>query len=108
VYGLVAYTVKQKAHEIGVRSALGATRASLVRHLLSGVTILAASGAGLGVVVALGVGQAMSQLLFGVAATDLTSFTVATLVVLASALAASLAPAWRAARQDPIAALRHR
>lgn len=108
VYGLVAYTVKQKAHEIGVRSALGATRASLVRHLLSGVTILAASGAVLGVVVALGVGQAMSQLLFGVAATDLTSFTVAPLVVLASALAASLAPAWRAARQDPIAALRHR
>lgn len=108
VYGLLAYTVRQRAHEIGVRTALGATRASIVGAFLRDGARLAAIGAAIGIVAALGVGRMMTTLLFGVAGTDPASFAMATAVVTGSALLACALPAWRAATADPLAALRHR
>jgi putative ABC transport system permease protein len=69
---------------------------------------LAAAGIVIGLSAAFAITRLMTTLLFGVAATDATSFIAATLIVLAAALAASFSPAWRAASDDPIAALRHR
>jgi predicted permease len=108
VYGLVAYTIKLKAHEIGVRAALGAPRSSIVWSFLRRGGTLAATGTAAGVILSLAVSRLMTTLLFGVAATDLASFTIATVVVASSAMLASLLPAWRAANVDPIATLRHR
>jgi ABC-type antimicrobial peptide transport system permease subunit len=108
VYGLVAYAVRQSRHAIGVRTALGATRPAIVRHFLRQGMTLTAAGVAIGIAAAFTVTRLMTTLLFGVAATDVTSFIVATVIVLAAALVASFSPAWRAASDDPIAALRHR
>ncbi|HTM01880.1 MAG TPA: ABC transporter permease [Vicinamibacterales bacterium] len=107
VYGLVAYTVKQKAHDIGVRTALGATRTTIAGHFLRQGARLALLGGAIGVLASLGVARLMARFLFGVATTDLASFTVATIVVIGLALIASLVPAWRAANGSPSASLRH-
>jgi putative ABC transport system permease protein len=106
VYGLVAYTVKQQAQAIGVRTALGAPRLMIVRQYVEAGAWLAAIGTVIGILIALALGRLMSTLLFGVPATDIASFAGATLVVVASTLFASMIPAWRAVVQDPIAALR--
>ena len=106
VYGLVAYTVKQRAQEIGIRTALGGTRGTIVGHFMRQGLMLSALGAALGVAMAVGVARLMTTLLFGIASSDVMSFAIATLVVIGSAVAASLVPAWRAATNDPIAALR--
>jgi ABC-type antimicrobial peptide transport system permease subunit len=106
VYGLIAYTVKQKTQEIGVRTALGAPRGRIVGHFLRHGVRLTAVGIGIGVILALGASRLMTSVMFGVAATDPVSFTVASVMVMAAALFASLAPAWRAATMDPVSALR--
>jgi len=108
VYGLVAYIVRHKRQEIGVRTALGAPRGRIVGHFLRHGIQLAAAGIAVGVTLALGVSRLMTTVLFGVAATDLTSFTAAAVVVWSAALLASLVPAWRAATADPVSALRQR
>jgi predicted permease len=107
VYGLMAYSVKQKAHDIGIRAALGAPRARIVRHFLRHGALLTVSGAGLGVLAALIVSRLMRSMLFGVAATDIVAFGGAVFVVITAALVASWLPAWRAANADPVTALRH-
>ena len=107
VYGLVAYSVKQQAHAIGVRTALGAPRRLIVRQYVQDGAWLAAIGTLVGVLFSLAFGRLMSTLLFGVASTGVASFAGATLVVVGSALLASIVPAWRAVARDPIAALRH-
>ena len=107
VYGLVAYTVKQSAHEIGVRAAIGATRGTLLRHfLLRGLT-LTAIGAAIGIAASTALSRLMSGILYGVDATDTASFVGASLLLLSAAVVASLVPAWRASRVDPVVALRH-
>jgi predicted permease len=107
VYGLVAYTVKQRTHEIGIRTAVGATPGRIARQFLTRGAALGIVGVALGVIGALALTRLMSDVLYGVAATDLVSFAAAASSVLGVALIASLIPAWRAARVDPIAALRH-
>jgi predicted lysophospholipase L1 biosynthesis ABC-type transport system permease subunit len=106
-YGLVSYTVKQSTHEIGIRMALGASAAANVRAFLGRGLRLGAIGVVLGVMAAFGVGKVLQNVLFGVSPTDVVSFARALAIVLAVIVAATLVPAWRASRTDPLKALRH-
>jgi ABC-type antimicrobial peptide transport system permease subunit len=106
-YGLVSYTVKQCTHEIGIRIALGAPRHSVVTRFLSRGLRLGAIGAGIGVAAALVLTRFLQGALFGVTATDVTTFASALAIVVGGVALATLIPAWRAARTDPLRALRH-
>jgi putative ABC transport system permease protein len=106
-YGLVAYTVKQSTHEIGIRMALGATGPTIVRGFIGRGLALGAIGASLGIIASLGAGNLLGGLLFGVSPTDATSFVIALGIVLAGVVLATVIPASRAARTDPLSALRH-
>ena len=106
-YGLVSYTVRQSTHEIGIRMALGAPRLSVVRRFLGRGLRLGAIGAVLGVVAALAVTRLASSVLFGVSATDAIAFGRALALVFSVVLVATLVPAWRASRTNPLRALRH-
>jgi hypothetical protein len=107
IYGLVAYTVRQSTHEIGIRIAIGAGRATILnRYLMSGVR-LGILGAAIGIAAAVAVTRLLTAILFGVTATDGISFAAATVFVVGAAAAASLVPAWRGSRVDPVVALRH-
>ena len=107
-YGLVSYAARQSTHEIGIRMAIGASRGDVLRRFLGRGLRLGAVGAVCGLVGSVLVTRLLAGLLYGVAPTDAVSFTGAAATVLATVLVASLVPAWRASRTDPIAALRHR
>jgi len=107
IYGLVAYTVQQSTQEIGIRMAIGASGIAVVRDFLRRGTALAGIGALIGLVLAAAASGAIRSLLYGVGARDLMSFAAATAVVMTIAILASLVPAWRAAKTDPLKALRH-
>jgi putative ABC transport system permease protein len=106
-YGLVSYTVKQSTHEIGIRMALGATAGSVVRTFLARGVRLGAIGAAVGMAGAVALGMLLSSVLFGVSPTDPATFAQALAIVIGSVVAATLVPAWRAARTNPLTALRH-
>ena len=106
LYGVMAYTVEQRTSEIGVRMALGADRSSVVRMVLRGAFSQIAIGLGLGVPLAIAAGRLMTRQLFGVAPWDPRMLTIATLFLCAAALLASWIPAARAARVEPMVALR--
>ena len=106
-YGLVSYTVKQSTREIGIRLALGAPTRAVVGKFLTRGLRLGAIGAGIGVIAALVLTRFLQSALFGVSATDATSFATALAVVLGGVVLATLLPAWRASRTDPLTALRH-
>jgi predicted permease len=105
IYGTISYLVHEQTREIAIRLALGAQRGTILKMVLRQGLILAAAGAGVGLVGALIVSHLMAGLLYGVAPTDLLTFAGVTLVLTAVALAASYIPALRAMRLDPIAAL---
>jgi predicted permease len=107
LYGLVSYTVRQSTHEIGIRMALGASGPSVVRRFMGRGLRLGAAGAAVGVVAALGAGRLLGSVLYGVSATDAVSFARALTLVLGIVIVATLVPAWRAARTNPLRALRH-
>jgi predicted permease len=106
-YGLVSYVVKQSTHEIGIRMALGATAASIVQAFLGRGLRLGAIGAALGIVAAIGLSRLLGSVLFGVSATDGVAFARALAIVLGGVGLATIVPAWRAARTNPLSALRH-
>ena len=106
LYGLVWYTVKQSTHEIGIRKALGASQFSLVRGLIGRGLRLGTIGAALGIVAALAATRLLGSVLYGISATDTTSFVRALAVLLGALVVATLIPAWRAASTNPLAALR--
>ncbi len=106
-YGLVSYAVRQSTHEIGIRMALGASRFSVVGRFLARGLWLGLAGAALGVAAAVGTTRLLGHVLFGVSATDPLTFTGALAVVLGGVVLATLVPAWRASRTDPLHALRH-
>jgi macrolide transport system ATP-binding/permease protein len=106
-YGLVSYIVKQSTHEIGIRMALGATGRSVVVAFLNRGLRLGAIGATLGVAAALALTRLLGSALFGVSATDPVSFAGALAIVLGIVVVATMVPAWRASRTNPLAALRH-
>jgi putative ABC transport system permease protein len=106
IYGVMAFLVEQRTHEIGLRMALGAGRAAVLRLIMGEGLTLAASGLLFGMVGAWLVGRAMQGLLYGVAAIDFTAFGAVAAVLLISAMLASWLPAQRAVAVDPIRALR--
>ena len=107
IYGLVSYTFARRTQEIGVRMALGARRREVFELVMAQGLKLALVGVGVGVALALGLTRALTALLFGVSASDpVTYLCVAALLVLVTLVACWL-PARRAARVDPMAALRH-
>jgi ABC-type antimicrobial peptide transport system permease subunit len=108
IYGVIAYTVQQGTQEIGIRMAIGASRASVARGFLRRGALLAAAGASIGIIMAIAVSGAIRSLLYGVGPRDVVAFVGATALVMAVAMAASFLPAWKASRVDPLAALRHR
>jgi predicted permease len=105
IYGTISYVVNEQRREIAIRLALGAQRGTILKMVLRRGLSLAATGAGLGVAVALIVSHLMAGLLFGVSPNDLTTFAGVTVVLAGVALAASYIPALRAMRLDPITTL---
>jgi putative ABC transport system permease protein len=107
IYGLLAYSVAQRRREMGLRQALGAERRDIVRVVVGGGMRLAGVGIGIGVLAAFPVTRLLAALLYGVGASDPPTFVgVVALLALVSFLA-SYVPARRAARVDPMVALRH-
>ncbi len=106
LYAVVAYETSARTHEIGVRVALGATRGAVIRHLLARSILHFAAGAGVGLLGALALTRLLAPLLYRTSPTDPTTFAAAVCFLLATALAGASLPARRAARADPLAALR--
>jgi len=106
VYGVMAYSVQQRTREIGIRVALGARPADVLRLLLGHGLLLTAAGVVTGLLAALAATRAMSALLFDVSARDPLVFGGIALLLCAVAVAACTIPAGRAARLDPVQALR--
>ncbi len=106
LYGVVAYSVSQRRHEIGVRIALGATRATVSKLVVMQGLRPALAGAAIGLTLAVFATRILRTLLFSVTPTDPLTFMVIPLILIAVATAACYWPAMRATRQDPIAALR--
>jgi predicted permease len=107
VYGVVSYTVAQREREFGVRMALGAEGRRILRSVLRQGLAIAAMGVVIGLVGAVLLTRVMESLLFGVAPTDPLTFLATALLLTGVALLACYIPARRAARVDPIEALRH-
>ncbi|MGH7620089.1 MAG: ABC transporter permease [Gemmatimonadaceae bacterium] len=107
VYGVISYAVSQRTQEIGVRVALGAQRGNVLRLVVGQGAVLGALGIGIGLVGALSVTRFLRTMLFGVSPFDPASFIGVAAVLSVIALLASYIPARRAARVDPVEALRH-
>jgi putative ABC transport system permease protein len=110
VYGVISYTVERRTQEIGIRLALGAQRRSILRQVIGEALVLAAAGLSLGTIGGFAVSRAlsstMSSVLYGVHAADpVTLVSVAALLAVVAMLA-SYVPARRAAKVDPMVALR--
>jgi putative ABC transport system permease protein len=106
LYGVLAFIVAQRRREIGVRIALGASARDVVGDILGHGLRLAAIGMAIGLALAFAVARLMSTLLFGIGAADVVTFAGASALLAAIAAAASLIPALRASRVDPLLALR--
>ncbi len=106
LYGVLAYLVSRRTHEIGIRLAVGADRTDVVRMVLRQGLFLAIVGLGAGIVGAIGASRAIRGLLYDVSPGDPWTYVVVSAVLLVVAVAASGIPALRAARIDPLVALR--
>lgn len=105
LYGVLAYWVSQRAHELGVRIALGATGKNLIALILAHGLTLVGIGLGLGVGSALVVTRLVRQLLFEIEPTDPATFVTMACFLIVVTLLACLVPAWRVTRVDPATAL---
>jgi predicted permease len=106
VYGVMSYLVRRRTHEFGVRSALGASSGTLLRSVVAGALRLTVAGVAIGLVGAWLLTQSLGALLFEVSATDPLTFAVIALLLTAIGVVASVLPARRAGRADPLVALR--
>jgi putative ABC transport system permease protein len=107
LYGLLGYQVAQRTRDIGVRMALGARRGDVLRMVVTRGLTLTLAGMVIGVAGSLGLGRFLKTLLFGVTPTSPWVFTTVAVVLLVVAFLASVIPARRAMRVDPVIALRH-
>jgi putative ABC transport system permease protein len=107
VYGVMAYSVTERTHEIGVRLALGARRGDVLRLVLTRGVFMTLIGLLIGVPVSWFLARFLSGILFGVSATDLATFSGITILMSATTLLACYMPARKAMRVDPMIALRH-
>lgn len=107
IYGLVSYVVAQQTREIGIRLALGAPTERVLRQVVGRGLLLALAGIGVGLLVSLGATRAMAGLLYGVSTRDLQTFIAVPVLLATVAMLASYLPARRAARVDPMAAIRY-
>lgn len=107
VYGVLAYTTRQRTHELGIRMALGAEPRGIFALVLRQGVILAASGIAIGLALSFVLTRALASVLFGVSATDPLTYAAVSGVLIAVALVACYLPARRASRVDPIVALRY-
>src|SRR5262249_52158496 len=107
IYGVMAFGVAQRTHEIGLRIALGAHKGQVLGLILREGLVLALVGLAVGLVGAFFLGRAMQSTLYGVGAIDFGAFGAVAVVLLVSAMVACFVPARRAAKIDPMVALRY-
>jgi putative ABC transport system permease protein len=107
LYGVISYGVARRTHEVGIRMALGATHADVLRVVVGQGMKVVAIGLTLGIGLALLLTRLISSLLYGVRPTDTATFAVASLGLVVVAFLATYIPARRAMRVDPMVALRH-
>jgi putative ABC transport system permease protein len=106
IYGVMSYSVSQRSHEIGIRMALGAARQRVLGMVMRQGMVLVGVGVVIGLVGAFALTRVIASQLFGVRATDPTTFILVALTLVGVAALATLIPAMRATRVDPVVALR--
>jgi putative ABC transport system permease protein len=107
IYSVIAYSVSQRTHEIGVRTALGAQRRDVLKMILMQGLKLTLIGIVIGLLAAFGVTRVIRSLLYGVSATDPATFITMSLLLIVIALLACLLPAYKAIKVNPVVALRY-
>jgi putative ABC transport system permease protein len=107
IYGVVSYSVAQRAREIGIRMALGAHRGDVLRLVLAQGGKMSLTGIAIGTIASAGLTRLMANLLYGVSVVDPATFAVVAFVLAVIAMVASYLPARRALRMDPLVALRN-
>ncbi len=106
IYAVLSFLVSQRVPEIGIRMALGESAAHVLRRVVGRTMVLALTGVAIGAAVGIVVSHLMQSLLYGIGSSDVPTFAGVAFILLSASAAASVLPAWRASRTDPIEALR--
>ena len=107
IYGVIAYTTRQRTTEIAIRVAMGAQRGDVFRLVLSQGTLLTAAGLAVGIAAALALTRYLNSVLFGITPSDVLTYAEVVVLLCVVSLAACYVPARRATKVDPMAALRY-